>query len=213
MNNRPSMRSRGIVPDAGVRERGATIVIALIALLALLFSGMALIRSLETTLAVAGNMAFKRDLVNRGEIGLQKARAAFSSSASATGGLYTAANRLTSSTSNNYSATRLAVDPVSGVPTALLGNDTTFATVGATSNDYTDGDVTVRYVVDRQCSNTGEPSLETCVMYSYSTNAAGGSDYLLNRRAGVEMVPVYRISVRVTGARGTVAYLQSTVAK
>ncbi|GAB4059379.1 hypothetical protein [Uliginosibacterium sediminicola] len=207
------MKNRPIVQYIGVRERGATIVIALIALLALLFSGMALIRSLETTLAIAGNVAFKRDLVNRGDIGLQTARAAFSSTASSAGGLASAANRLTSSTTKNYSATRLETDPVSGVPKVLMGNDTTFATVGSTSNDYTDRDITVRYIVDRLCTATGEPSLENCVMYSYSTNATGGSDYLLNRRAGIEMVPVYRISVRVTGARGTVAYLQSTVAK
>ena len=48
------------------RQRGVIMIITLIALIVLLISGAALIRSFDTSMLLAGNLAFKRDLVNQG---------------------------------------------------------------------------------------------------------------------------------------------------
>ena len=48
------------------RERGVIMVITLIALVVLMIGGIALIRSFDTSMLLAGNLAFRRDLVNQG---------------------------------------------------------------------------------------------------------------------------------------------------
>ncbi|GAA5157931.1 hypothetical protein [Viridibacterium curvum] len=201
-----------LAPAARVRragtQRGITIIIALVAMLILLFSGMALLRSFDSTLALSGNMAFKRDLVNQGERGMQSVWTMLKTTT-----LVDAATRQNSVKASNYSAVRLATD-AKGIPLQLLGDDTTFATVGTVSNDIVDtnSSVTIRYLIDRLCTSVGEAVETNCSMSAAATSATGGSDYLGNKRAGSESNAIYRISVRVIGPRGTVAYLQSNVA-
>jgi hypothetical protein len=101
---------------------------------------------------------------------------------------------------------------VQGVPNVLL-NDALFAATPFTAPDIVGAtpDVTMRYVIDRLCTNTGEALSSECVQ---STAAPLGCD---TKDPCGRLVPpsatVYRISVRVSGARGTQAFLQSTFTK
>ena len=53
------------------RQRGATLIIALIVLVAMTLAGVAMMRSVDTATVVAGNIAFKQSTVNAADQGLQ----------------------------------------------------------------------------------------------------------------------------------------------
>ena len=188
-------------------QRGIVMVIVLIALLILMIGGIALIRSADTSMLTAGNLAFKRDMVNQGERGIAKVVDALTS---ATGSLSSESTRQTNVLGSNYSAIVLASD-ARGVPLVLV-DSAAFTSAGMSAAadlvDTTSG-VTIRFVIDRQCTTTGAFDAATCMTSPTASDKAGTSWI---KRAGGENRPIYRISVRVIGPRRTEAYLQRTVA-
>ena len=189
-------------------QTGAVLIISLIALVLILFSTMALMRSLDSSLSMAGNLAFKRDLTNQGERGMARAIALFTAS---TGALASETARQSHAYASNYSATQLG-DDAHGIPLVLI-NDTAFAALGMSAGDIRDTatGVTVRYVIDRLCGAVGEFSTSSCVSANIA-KTTGGSSSKLRMRTGSDQ-PVYRISVRATGPRNTQAFFQSTITR
>jgi Tfp pilus assembly protein PilX len=187
---------------AATRQRGVVLLYALIAMVILMVSGMALLRGMGSALAVSGNFALRRDLLNQGEVGVSTALQAFAAGAP----LGTASNRNGPMPALNYS--EQALPDLNGIPTALL-DDTVFATVGSQANDITPTTgVSVRYVIDRLCKATGTPTLSNCAAYK-----SGGDKGNMNntQNAGTTFQPVYRITVRVTGPKNTITFLQTTM--
>lgn len=190
-------------------QRGVTLFFVLIALVIMLIGSVALMRSFNASLFMAGNLAFKRDLVNQAERAVVVALADFD----AAGALGTAALRADSLPARNYSASILATN-AQGIPQALL-SDAAFAGVGQAANDITIADqgVTLRYVIDRLCNATGsEVTLGTanCTV-GPTPDARGGSASDLNVATLPSQV-LYRLSVRATGPRNTQAFFQTTLA-
>lgn len=184
------------------RQRGIILIVTLFALIILMISGIALVRSFDSSLVLAGNMAFKRDLVNQGERGMAAAILSMNGS----GALVSEITRQSDLVSSNYSASLLTTD-VHGIPTILL-NDDTWTTAGMSAADIKDtvSGVTIRYVIDRLCAVSGAASTANCIVGSYGDK---GGTANVKRAAGITP-PVYRISVRVTGPRNTQTYLQTT---
>ena len=185
-------------------------IITLIVLVLLMVGGVALMRSSDTSAALAGQLAFRRDLKNQGERGVAWALAQFTS-----GTLATAANRQADQLAVNYSATRLASNS-QGLPTLLMADDATFASAGMTGSAITDSSagVKVRTVIDRLCSGSGAPADSTCTRLPMDCSAKGGQD---QSSMGGQVIKctgtAYRISVRVDGPRATQAFFQSVVAR
>jgi Tfp pilus assembly protein PilX len=186
------------------RERGVVLIFTLIILLILSIGAVALVRSMKTSLTAAGNLSFRRDLVNQGEQAVSTVITAFKTGAFAS----TAATEADNSAAN-YSSTALATNP-QGVPNALLSN-TAFSRVGTAANDIAGAtsDVAMRYVVDRLCSATGPSSGALCVQ---STAAPTGGTAPGNGLPPPSAT-VYRLSIRVTGPRSTQVFLQTTFTK
>lgn len=191
-------------PSVG-RQAGVVLIIALIALAILMIGGVALVRSFDTSMLMAGNLAFKRDLMNQAERAMAQAITTLS-----TGALANEAARQADLGSSNYSATSLASD-AHGLPVVLLANDATF-TATYTAGDISDtaSKVVIRYVIDRQCSVAGAYSPDNCTSTGLVKDE-GGTARLVPKKPGGAQQPIYRISVRVTGPRNTQAYLQTTV--
>lgn len=218
MNSLSRSRTR---PAASARQRGVVLLFSLITLVILLIAAVALVRSFSNSMFTAGNIAFKRDLQNQGQRIVPSVITAFT-----TGALSTPAARGSSLVSANYSATVLPSN-AQGVPLILLANDTNFAGVGTVANDVSvnnaDGvsqQVTIRYVIDRICDQTGvDTSLGAgrCLLID-SGMPQGGSSSNWQRAeiagtGGAGAVPqqlVYRVSIRVTGPRNTQAFFQTT---
>jgi Tfp pilus assembly protein PilX len=191
------MRPRG---RRGSGQRGVVLIFTLIVLLILTIGAVALMRSMNTSLSSSGNMAFRRDLTNQGEWAISKVLDNFSSGAMTglTG---------TSNSAANYSAIMLPTNP-QGVPMALL-NSATFATVGSSANDINgaSADVTIRYIIDRLCTATGAPSAALCSQAAAApTGGSGGPNAPVTPPSST----VYRLSVRISGARSTQVFLQTT---
>jgi len=186
-------------------QRGVVLIVALIALVLLMIGGVALVRSMDISQLLAGNLAFKRDLVNRGEVGIGQAIGLLN-----TGALSTEAVRQAGSAASNYSAQVLA-STATGIPVVLVDN-AAFAAAGMTGADLDVGDgVVARVVIDRQCTIPGAFDAARCLAM-LSASDQGGSAQLATKKPGGDLRPIYRISVRVTGPRGTQTFLQTTVA-
>lgn len=187
-------------------QRGVTLIIALIALVTLTVSAIALTRSANTSLRMSGNLAFKRDLANQSERGVAAALADLR-----TGGLASASSRESNRAASNYSATVLS-SPGQGIPAVLL-DDSAFTASGFSRADIADSAarLTIRYVIDRQCSGGGTFDAATCSALPAATQKKGGGINDADKQAGSPAAPVYRISVRVTGPRGVQSFAQTTV--
>lgn len=203
----------GVVPRA---QRGAVLLMTMIILVVLMIAGVALVRSFDTSLLQAGNIAFKRDLVNQGERVVPVVLTAFQ-----TGSLSTPAQRANHLPGSNYSATMLASN-AQGIPQVLLADNAGFATVGTTANDIPVAaqGVSIRYVIDRLCrvtgldsalgegdcvvADSGAPSGGTSHEWQRAERGAGGMAGALPQQV------VYRISIRVDGPRNTQTFLQTT---
>lgn len=198
--NRLPARTRG-----RRRQRGVSMLLALIGLLLMMLSAVAMVRSFGTSSVLAGNLAFRRDLTNQGERGIAAAAQLLRSGVLAA----EAARERDHLPDASYSAVRLPAN-ASGIPLVLV-NDTQFAAVGLKpEHDIVDADdaVTIRYVIDRQCSAPGAFDPTRCT--AVGSSLVGTTDKL--RKPDGDVRPVYRVTVRVDGPRATQAFLQATYA-
>jgi type IV pilus assembly protein PilX len=190
------------------RQRGVVLIFTLIVLLILTIGAVALMRSMNSSLFSAGNLAFRRDLVNQGEQAVSYVMTEFkpgplgilSSPTASQSDLLTA----------NYSSVILPANR-EGVPNVLL-DDVAF-TAQFTGPDIAgapSSGVTIRYVIDRLCSVTGIPSSALCVQ---SSALPTGGTHNRNTAVPPPSATVYRLSVRVSGPRSTQVFLQTTFTK
>jgi hypothetical protein len=203
-------------PGTRAAQRGVVLLFALIALVIMLLGCVALTRSFNATLFNAGNIAFKRDLMNQSERAIPIVQEAM-----LTGALSTSSGRATHVPASNYSATMLPTN-AHGIPTVLLASDTDFSAVGAPSNDISvpDQGVSVRFVIDRLCHSVGDESTlgaGGCIVQDVGLPAGTCATCLLSAEVsssgGVAALPtrvVYRVSVRVHGPRRTQGFYQTT---
>jgi len=201
--------------SAGERQRGAVLIISLIVLMVLMLAGVALVRSTDTALFQSGNLAFQRDLANQSERVIPVVRTLLQ-----TGPLATSASRAANMPAANYSASVLPSN-AQGIPNALIDN-TVFASLSMTAtNDIALTDPTtnvawgnIRYVIDRQCTQAGdETTLGNLCAAATSPSTGCTSDNLQTCALGVPGQIVYRVSVRVTGPRNTLAFFQTSVTR
>lgn len=197
-------------------ERGVVLLFCLIALIVMLIGSVALVRSFNTTLFTAGNVAFKRDLQNQGERAVTVVLAAVGAS----GPLGTPVARSLNRPGNNYSATILPTN-AQGIPNTLLLSVADFDaawTAPAIPTPAGQG-VTIRYVIDRLCDSTGLDSVLGSARCQIVDNGpTGGSGSHLNvagdassgGAGAASLQIVYRVSVRVDGPRETQAFFQTT---
>jgi len=198
-------------------QRGIVMVFTLIALVLMLIAVAAVVRSVDTSTAVVGNLAFRRDLTNRAELAIAKAKAALNAGGAAS----TEAARGADVAAAHYSATRLA-SPAGGigVPAVLVSNSA-YDTAGYScmsgagtalpncSTPGTDG-IVIRWVIDRQCvAGTSTFGTNACG-YLKTPKDPGGSSHLVTRKPDGAARSLFRISVRVTGPRNTETYIQTT---
>lgn len=200
------------------RQRGVVMIVTLVALVVLLLGAVALLRSSDASSALAGQLGFRRDMQNQAERAI-----AMAINSLKTGSLSLASARQSSLATANYSAAQLASDAATGLPTALLGSDSSFTAAGYTinivdatdaSDDNADTGIKVRYLIDRQCTDAGAVDPASCSRTNVQIqfNGQDSGSYKADSSFRSSQLVVYRISVRVDGPRGTQAFFQSAVA-
>ncbi|MFM9835115.1 MAG: hypothetical protein ACKVOA_03325 [Methylophilaceae bacterium] len=197
-------------------QKGFVLFFALIALVVMSLAAAALIRSVDTGVIVAGNLAFKQSATAVGDAGMVsamtwiKGNAASLAATSAGNGYYetsTTGMVLTRDTGGAWPGGQAWTDATSklatgsGFPAATPGYD------AITGN-------TVRYVIERMCRATGTATAASCLMGSASTGGnslSDKSDPMLGAMTNYSLSPMYRITTRVTGPKNTISYIQAYV--
>lgn len=198
------------------RQGGIIMVVTLIALVVLMLGGVALMRSSDTSSALAGQLGFRRDLKNQGERAMAMAINSLKS-----GTLSSADSRQANLTKSNYSAVQLETN-ANGIPKDLLKSDSDFVGAGYVINivdsksesDNAGSGVKARYLIDRLCLAAGDADADNCSKTDIlvQNNGQDSNSHKGDTSFRSINLAVYRISVRVDGPRGTQAFFQSTVA-
>lgn len=181
------------VPLRSGRKRGqsgVTIVVTLILMMVMLLGGVALARLTEVGTLAAGNSAYHEAAVQASEVGVNTAFAAVRALASeeADSGAW-------------YFAQTQAID-TNGVPTVTW----------ASAPEVVVGQFSVRYVVDRLCTGTLpiDDAIRQCLNKNVQTDNSRSSS---SEKPDPIAAKLFRISVRITGPKGTQTWVQSLVNK
>lgn len=187
-------------------QRGVVLMIALIVLVAMTLAGIALVRSVDTSNIIAGNLAFQQAATHAGDTGTETAVAWLQAN---NAGTTLQANIFAS----GYAAAR--TDPAAGQSWDAFWNNVLVPAgqVVTLAQDATTGN-TVAYTIQRLCNAIGNPVTPGVDCAVSQTAVANNSS---SKGSGVialqySSLVYYRITSRVAGPRNTVSYVQSIVA-
>lgn len=190
------------------RQAGVVLIITLIVMVAMTLAALAMMRSVDTSNLIAGNLAFQRAATHSSDTGVEAAVA------------WLQANNAGVALDND--------DPTNGYD--ANGSDPAQSPVAgqtwdaywmqsATSRAYqfnggaadSAGNV-VSYVIDRLCNNTGGKTTgAACVASPVVQAATGNAEEAGEIQLNATSVVYYRITVRVAGPKNTVSYVQAVV--
>lgn len=216
--NRRPHRSVG---ERASHQRGVTLIVAMIVLVAMMLGGIALTRSVFTTNLIAGNLAFQKSATNSSDVGVESAIAWLEAQS-----VLTSAS---SCVSGSPSLPALACDQTSSGYVASQQNPS----AGQSWSDFWDSTLkpnnmvktlsrdgagnTSAYVIQRMCSSQGDAastgiSCSTSPTTSSSTCAGGSTCDTQGIGLNAVSQVYYRITVRVQGPNNTVSLVQAMVA-
>lgn len=189
-------------------QNGLVLFVALIALVAMSLAAAALIRSVDSGVLVAGNLAFKQSAIMSAETGVARAYKFINESGEV--GLQ--------SSSGGYFA---SLDGVLLETPASLNDAENWENAISIDNDIADkSGNTTRIILQRMCRNVGAVTQENCLvgtgnsaansMGAKSEGGGAGGGGFGGQKGGADAV-VYRATVRVTGPKNTVSYLQAFI--
>jgi type IV pilus assembly protein PilX len=195
-------------------QSGFVLFVALIALVAMSLAAAALIRSVDSSVLVAGNLASKQSATLAADTSISIAQGRIQA-----GTINTAADDLPkgyyASVANDSDALNYLdlkddatwTDAHSQLITSGLSPD-----IDANNKDV--GGNTIRYVVQRMCRSSGAP-LTDCIFGqavrggSSNSNICDQNGDCFNSQQGSS--PLYRITSRVVGPKNTVSLIQAYV--
>jgi Tfp pilus assembly protein PilX len=198
-------------PVSARRERGTILFIALIVLVAMSLAGIALMRSVDTNVLIAGNLAFRQGATAGGDWGIENARA------------WISANAAELDKDKPDGATFYWANWQENLD--LIGNNPNVAVADYNWSDpneasdlgFDTAGNRVQYVIHRLCDKAGAPNVVQCVKSKLSAGTAptdGGSNQVQPVGGGnvnIGTVVLYRVTVRVTGPRNTVSFVQAVL--
>jgi len=185
---------------------------------------VALIRSIDTSTLIAGNLTFKQAATSSSDSGLQAAISWLSTTEAANTGINVLMDSSHPFNNTGGSGPYLnpgyysALDPAlsltnsSGGSRVLWDNNDSFL-VGTDSTGNT-----TRYIIQRMCRTANTPVQSANCLFSVASESKDGMSILLpqdvckgNGCPAAGQSPQIRITARTTGPRNTVSYVQAFV--
>lgn len=207
-----------------LKQRGLVLFFALIALVALSLAAVALIRSVDTSTLIAGNLAFKQAATTSGDAGVEAAVSWLEAQQAAAtlarvGTLNNVLNDLThpfnitSAANGYYSNTNPAVSLTDGTGIQWTDADSVLVLPNPDSSGNTK-----RYVIQRMCRTSNQvPTVANC-LFSGTPKIRDGQEVKPPQEvcagAGCPVAgeaPQIRVTTRTIGPRNTVSYVQAFV--
>ncbi|MFT3858343.1 MAG: pilus assembly protein PilX [Aquabacterium sp.] len=217
------------------KQRGTTLLFALITLVVLMLATLGLVRSVDTGTMLLGNIGFKQDATSTADRASRQAIKWLSDNRSALntnlqgGGYYastqefdvdgtTARPPVDATGKQLYGQTnRQLIDWDGNNCSATDSRTYTGCTIAPASAGEIQGNQ-ASYVIFRLCSKAGDYTTDTSIqcakpMTAGATNASGRGDlnYAEPTRFNTTSGPYYRIVVRVLGARNTASFTETIV--
>lgn len=205
------------------KQRGIVLFFALIALLVLSLAAVALIRSVDTSTIIAGNLAFKQTATSSGDTGVEAAMVWMTAAQAANSTV-----NVLNDPSHTFNQDALAQGYYSSVhddpadPSYVnLFNGATWGAgnsvlVGADPDPVTGN--TTRFIIQRLCRTANQPVATANCLFSGALQDINGQHVKLPQEvcsgpgcpvAG--QTPMIRVTSRVTGPKNTVSYVQAFV--
>ena len=211
-------RPLALVSQAG--QRGVVLIISLIILVAMTIGGIALVRSVDTTGLIAGNLAFQQ----------AAARAAAAGSEDAVRAVLEGlpANALWN---NDLGRGYVASTPASGNPASWEDYWRTTINPNPVGHPFAEpirkcvdrvctlhpdaAGNTASYTIQRLCQTAGDPQLPATGCAQATTKKLGEGESIGSGAAQYSTFVqyYYRITTRVVGPRNTTSYIQTIVVK
>lgn len=194
-----------------LRQQGVILIVALVVLVALTLAGLSLMRSMDTSNLIAGNLAFQQAATQAAGLGEEEAVSWLQQNVSSQALCPDGTDHDTlecDHLENGYYASRS--DPAAGSSWDDFWNGLGSNVVALTENSETSNQVS--YVIHRLCDTTGKREEAGCESSPSKTRDDS------SKSAGGPVVTLdftqiyYRVTVRVQGPRNTVSYVQSVVA-
>ena len=199
-----SIDRMGLAPEAN--QRGVVLFIALIVMVVMSLAAIALMRSVDTTTAVIGNLAFRQASILPANFAVEDAAAALFADANTSGAARIADVRVDDVANNNYYATHnQGWDDPYGVPTPLQSKPA--STYPRAQQDGAGN--TVTYVIERMCNAAAPhpeaPDNESTRSWCDMAPPKQPPGATVNEpSAGLDFRQVfYRVTVRIDGPPGT----------
>lgn len=187
-------------------QQGVALFIVLIVLVAMSIGGVALMRNIETSTLVSGNLAFKMAALHATDVAVEKAITDFPGILAASADANYPSSCATATAAPNgcrYYATLQGVD-TKGVPTAINWNY-------VQSTSPLDG-YAVQYVIDRLCN--GPTPVTDLIGKCVSDAPLGGGSQKVGAPKFTGTTKIfYRVTVRVQGPRSTESFAQVIISK
>lgn len=205
------------------RQAGIALFFALIALVIMSFAAVALIRSVDTNTLIAGNLAFQQSTISSTDAGVEAAIVALVGIRDAA---VNSGRSVFKDATNTANITNTTANPgyFSSVTSALttsaqLMADSTWTTAGNAVTLPTDAaGNTVQYIIQRMCRFPNVAIEDADCLFSEGETTGEGQDIPLNPdicsgnscpTAGA--TPLVRVTVKVTGPRGSVSFAQAII--
>lgn len=202
---------------APLRQRGVSLLFALLALVVLSLASLGLVRSVDTGLLVQGNLGFKQDGVAAAAAGtedalkwLEERTSSALETTMAGSGYYASSQETLDLTGNKTSST----NPLPGVKWGTTCEPGASACLTPFTSDKTVNDNKVQWVITRLCANEGPPTapatncLRPPKVIDYEV-AERGEINPGGRLTRESTSPYFRVVVRTTGPRNTVTYTET----
>lgn len=196
-------------------QRGAVMALVLIVLVIMMIGSIALLRSVDTSALLSGNLAFKRDTTNRTGVAMNLAFKQFLSADFVSYSDSSAGCQALPATACTYASNwkamnywpRLLESDANGVP-VLLKNTSTFDGIFPAKNILVQDGVTLRFVIERMCSDYGVVDKFKCLVANQPLSSADGRD---SDQFSPPVLPLYRVTIRSDGPRNAQTYVQAIV--
>ena len=216
------------------KQRGSALIFALMTLVALMLAAVALVRSVDTSTRVLGNLGFKQDLTAAADKALGAAIASLAGQdltidggargyyATSLEGLDITGQQITPG-STGYSTRALVnwdIDNCAWAASGTWGSCAARPSDAVTVNANTahnNSDIRARYLITRLCLTGGDPTAagNSCHRPLVSSTSAappkGSLDFAHYERFAGVAGPYYRIVVRVVDGRGTTSFTETIV--
>lgn len=183
-------------------QRGVSLIIALIMMVAMMMAGIGLFRKISGGAILAGNLTFTSSAIAAADLGSETARSWLLTNSGTTldsvvmPGYFPASCYIANTVPGNCNA---SPPPATFNPATF---DWTNNSVQVTPDDGAGNEV--RYVVHRLCGVAGVLDTFGCVYTSTTTSSSHDGELHLT----TSYSPYYRVTTRVRGPRNAVAYTQ-----